>query len=433
MQRRESVLLTTDYNLFMGIFKGIKRAIVSCFWNGTLTPRRRNRDIVGYVTRGDGTPGSIPSAQATHSETILYAPVPLVQPRSRGPVRFFQDPTTGVSASDMSKTLPLPFLPSMPAILHPSLEPAKPIVPHDFTRWPDKDLSDPAPLTAYIPLEKQPKPEARRGNDDGVIFTALSQIPGGWNGWPSGLFAMDISAEDFKQTKKLQVNWATRSNGGDPDGSETASTIRDGKISNRRCLGVICCKNSDCKVVCCPGTSPADDDCPPTSDIEAVNRFLCQKAWERVVDYTGCTTDGNPKPDAEDAGVAGNHQWGLDVGMHQDGWYPWSNDGPEGEKNSHEGNESELEVGPDFDQEELVKWHRDQLDKQEVERKAQKVTYPKPKMLSRDTAVTMRKWQAPDEIPDKYSVSKSGNIEKDTAPPAKRSRRKSKHDTDPNR
>ncbi|KAK0486547.1 hypothetical protein IW261DRAFT_1416325 [Armillaria novae-zelandiae] len=106
--------------------------------------------------------------------------------------------------------------------------------------------------------------------------------------------------------------------------------------------------------------------------------------------------------------------------------------GPEGEKNSHEGNESKLEVGSDFDQEELVKWHRDQLDNQEVERKAQKVTHPKPKMLSHDTAVTMRKWQAPDEIPDKQSVSKSGNIEKDTAPPAKRSHRKSKHDTDPN-
>ncbi|KAK0477806.1 hypothetical protein IW261DRAFT_1420657 [Armillaria novae-zelandiae] len=381
-KQRESILLTTDYNLFMGIFKGIKRAIASWLleWNSdskeekqsavpstvdtlpSAVPNinrivpiysRENGDIVGYVTHGDGTPGSIPSAQATHSETNLYAPVPLVQPRSRGPVRFFQDPTTGVSVSDKSKTLPLAFLPSMPAILHPSLEPAKPIVPHDFTRWPDNDLSDPAPLTAYIPLEKQPKQEACRGNDD---------------------------------------------------------------------------------------------------DIEPVNRFICQKAWERLVDYTGCTTDGNPKPDAvdvdmealillemrmfdrsEDAGVAGNHQWGLDVGMHQDSWYPWRNDGPEGEKNSCEGNESELEVGPDFDQEELVKWRRDQLDKQEVERKAQKVTYPKPKMLSRDTAVTMHKRRAPDEIPDKQSVSKSGNIEKDTAPPAKRSRRKSKHDTDPNR
>ncbi|KAK0234340.1 hypothetical protein IW262DRAFT_1452899 [Armillaria fumosa] len=84
---------------------------------------------------------------------------------------------------------------------------------------------------------------------------ALSQIPGGWNGWPSGLFTMDISVKDFKQTKKLQVNWAMRGNGGDPDSSETASTIHHGKISNRQCLGVIRCENPDCKVVCHPGTT----------------------------------------------------------------------------------------------------------------------------------------------------------------------------------
>ena len=45
-------------------------------------------------------------------------------------------------------------------------------------------------------------------------------------------------------------------------------------------------------------------------------------------------------------GVAGNHQWGLDVGIHQDGWYPWTCDGPEGEKQMRQGNESELEVSP---------------------------------------------------------------------------------------
>ncbi len=81
-----------------------------------------------------------------------------------------------------------------------------------------------------------------------------------------------------------------------------------------------------------------DEDCPPASDVEAINCFVGQKAWERLVGYTGCTTDGKPKPDvvnvdmealillemhmfdrSEDAGVAGNHQWGLDAGMHQDG------------------------------------------------------------------------------------------------------------------
>ncbi|PBK62322.1 hypothetical protein ARMSODRAFT_980786 [Armillaria solidipes] len=135
-----------------------------------------------------------------------------------------------------------------------------------------------------------------------------------------------------------------------------------------------------------------DEDCPPTSDIEAVNRFVRQKAWERLVGYTGCTTDGKPKPNvvdvdmealillemrmfdrSEDAGVAGNHQWGLDAGMHQDGRYPWSSDGPEGEKDSREGNESELEVGPEFDQEELARWYKVELEKQEEDKQAQKV------------------------------------------------------------
>ncbi len=106
-----------------------------------------------------------------------------------------------------------------------------------------------------------------------------------------------------------------------------------------------------------------DEECPPASEIETVNHFVVEKAWERLVDYTGRTTDGKIKPDAVDvdmealvvlekrifdtsehAGIAGNHQWGLDVGMHQDGWFPWSNRGPEGDKEAREGNESELEV-----------------------------------------------------------------------------------------
>ncbi|KAK0217315.1 hypothetical protein IW262DRAFT_1299262 [Armillaria fumosa] len=265
MPQQESVLLRTHYNIFMSIFKRIKRAIASWLLepdsdseavehkqkqsavlsNGDtpssaapelnrLVPiySHESGAIVGYVTHGSGTPQSIPSAMAIRPETNPHAPVPPAQHRNRGPTRF-QDPHSGVPASDKPKLLSLPFSPSTAASVYPSLESLKSDVPHDFTRWPDNDLSDPAPLIAYIPLEIQPEPEAQRGTDDGVIFTALSQIPGRWNGWPSGLFAMDISVEDLKQTEKLQVNWATRGNGGDPDGSETASKIHDGKISNR--------------------------------------------------------------------------------------------------------------------------------------------------------------------------------------------------------
>ncbi|KAK0488135.1 hypothetical protein EDD18DRAFT_1029208, partial [Armillaria luteobubalina] len=84
---------------------------------------------------------------------------------------------------------------------------------------------------------------------------------------------------------------------------------------------------------------------------------------DKEFNYTGRTTDGKVKHDAvdvdmealillekrmfdtsEDAGIAGNYQWGLDISMHQDGWFPWSSRGPEGDKDIREGNESELEV-----------------------------------------------------------------------------------------
>ncbi|SJL13320.1 uncharacterized protein ARMOST_16760 [Armillaria ostoyae] len=126
---------------------------------------------------------------------------------------------------------------------------------------------------------------------------------------------------------------------------------------------------------------------------------------------------------SEDAGVAGNHQWGLDAGMHQDGWYPWSSDGPEGEKDSREGNESELEVGPEFDQEELARWHRVELEKQEEDKRAQKVTCPKPKMLPHHTGITGKR-RAPDDIQAEPHALRSGCTKKDTAPPAKCSRKK---------
>ncbi len=103
---------------------------------------------------------------------------------------------------------------------------------------------------------------------------------------------MDVSLEDFKQTKKLQVNWVPHSNGSDPDGSEMASTIFDGKISNRRCLGMLHCENPDCKVVC---------------------------QCEYSIDW-------------RDAGISGNHQWGLYHGVYtrMDGILGSCN-GPEGE------------------------------------------------------------------------------------------------------
>ncbi len=97
--------------------------------------------------------------------------VPPSQHRNSGPVRF-QGKSADLSTSDQKNTLLLSAARPQ-GIQRPTLELSKENVPHDFTRWPDIDLSDPAPLTVYIPLETQPEPESRRGIDDGVVFTTL--------------------------------------------------------------------------------------------------------------------------------------------------------------------------------------------------------------------------------------------------------------------
>ncbi|KAK0499249.1 hypothetical protein EDD18DRAFT_1377261 [Armillaria luteobubalina] len=156
-------------------------------------------------------------------------------------------------------------------------------------------------------------------------------------------------------------------------------------------------------------------------------KLACMK-WDRRISFQNSTSSCTiclKKPGSDSLATQGVQQ------KENQSLIDASNDGPEGEKNLHEGNESELEVGLCFDEEELSKWHKDQLDKQEEESKAQKTTYPKPKMLSHDTAVAMRKRKAPDEIPDKQSALKSSEHKKGTALAAKRSRRKFKHDTDP--
>ncbi|PBK65064.1 hypothetical protein ARMSODRAFT_1052985 [Armillaria solidipes] len=48
---------------------------------------------------------------------------------------------------------------------------------------------------------------------------------------------------------------------------------------------------------------------------------------------------------SEEAGVAGNQQWGLDVGCHQDNWYPYSTDHDD---DYRFGTESEVEPGPHY-------------------------------------------------------------------------------------
>ncbi|KAH7877332.1 uncharacterized protein C8R40DRAFT_1040663 [Lentinula edodes] len=74
-----------------------------------------------------------------------------------------------------------------------------------------------------------------------------------------------------------------------------------------------------------------------------------QKAFHRLVAWTGKTVDGKDKQYAivdvdlealkllegmlfdisENAGEAGNQQWGLDAGSHLQNWNPWAELGPE--------------------------------------------------------------------------------------------------------
>ncbi|KAK0244804.1 hypothetical protein EDD85DRAFT_785168 [Armillaria nabsnona] len=182
-----------------------------------------------------------------------------------------------------------------------------------------------------------------------------------------------------------------------------------------------------------------DEACPPMSESESADRFAFEKAWERLVNFTGRTTDGKIKPDvvdvdmealvilekrmfdtSEDAGIAGNHQWGLDIGMHQDNWYPWNSHGPEEEKDTREGNESELEVGPEYNKEELAKWHRTELEKEEAREQMQRRTRPRPTLLRKGT----RKRRAASKIPAESVELRPTDDSEEYQPPAKRTRRK---------
>lgn len=108
------------------------------------------------------------------------------------------------------------------------------------------------------------------------------------------------------------------------------------------------------------------DGCPDTdSEPGKVALFTIEKAWEHMQEYTGLSLDGTVTIKSADvdleaikhldhamfdmsemAGMAGNLQWGLDIGMHEDNWLPYDNDAPEmGIGTEHrEGSDSELQV-----------------------------------------------------------------------------------------
>jgi hypothetical protein len=92
-----------------------------------------------------------------------------------------------------------------------------------------------------------------------------------------------------------------------------------------------------------------------------IQHSILRQAWLELVQLTGKTFDGEAelqKADVDEealrileavmfdrserAGAAGNTQWGLDVGPHEDLWWPY--DSPENDADLRKGTESELEV-----------------------------------------------------------------------------------------
>ncbi|KAK0235535.1 hypothetical protein EDD85DRAFT_78041 [Armillaria nabsnona] len=219
--------------------------------------------IKALVDPGRINQSSVPILQTTPEPAVPIVPCPL-ENGCYVPVKQNTAPdqtnSTHLKVSSQADAAPHPQLRTAETAATMKLKPnTKPLTKnedHDFTRWQQPDLSDPAPLTVYHPVENSPQPDARRGIDNGIVFTSLEKIEGGWNGWPSGRFALDISAEDFHETKELMVHWSTKNNGGDIDGSKDSPTVNGGKISNKRCLGILRCDNTECAAGYRPQVTP---------------------------------------------------------------------------------------------------------------------------------------------------------------------------------
>ncbi|KAJ2987766.1 hypothetical protein NUW54_g9329 [Trametes sanguinea] len=82
------------------------------------------------------------------------------------------------------------------------------------------------------------------------------QLASLWDGCPDGDFEDTYSLEDYQRTKQLQVHWACITSGLGK-GSAQAEKWTDGRLSERRCQGIIQCDNFECQVIIRPKVSHA--------------------------------------------------------------------------------------------------------------------------------------------------------------------------------
>ncbi|KAJ3803641.1 hypothetical protein F5876DRAFT_71283 [Lentinula aff. lateritia] len=119
----------------------------------------------------------------------------------------------------------------------------------DSNNIPSIDLFNPAALTTFIPLDPQTLSVCEF--DQGVIATLLGNLQGGeWDPWPNGRFRLDLTHTEYMATKRLAVQWATKSNTTRSQNSSVgSSTIAGGKILNKKCLGVLICTVEGCQFI----------------------------------------------------------------------------------------------------------------------------------------------------------------------------------------
>lgn len=75
-----------------------------------------------------------------------------------------------------------------------------------------------------------------------------------WDYWPNGVWEYDFTIEEYQETKRLMVHWATAGSCGDTTGSAYADKWPNGFRTRRVCLGVIQCDNPQCRIRIRPQT-----------------------------------------------------------------------------------------------------------------------------------------------------------------------------------